>query len=117
MNKKELINQYKQTVQPMGIFQIRNTITGKLFLGSAKDLRGIINSNRFQLKNGLHRNKELQKDFDEAGEKSFVFEIVDYLQPAEDMKCDYTAELKMLEEMWLEKLKPYEQRGYNTRHR
>lgn len=117
MNRKELTNKYKETVQPMGIYQIRNTINGKLFLGSAKDLRGIINSNKFQLKGGLHRNKELQKDFIEAGEERFAFEIVDSLQPGEDPRSDHTAELKTLEAMWLEKLQPYEARGYNTRRR
>ena len=117
MNRKELIDKYKQTIQPMGIFQVRNVTNGKLFLGSAKDLRGIINSNRFQLRNGLHRNKDLQKDFTEIGEDGFAFEIVDSLQPGEDAACNYTAELKTLEAMWLEKLQPYDEKGYNTRPR
>jgi len=117
MNRKELTDRYKQTIQPMGIYQIRNTVNGKLFLGSAKDLRGIINSNRFQLRNGLHRNKELQKDFNEIGEGGFVFEIVDSLQPAEGANRDYTQELKTLEAMWLERLQPYGERGYIARSR
>ncbi len=117
MNRKELIDKYKQTLQPMGIFQVRNVSNGKLFIGSAKDLRGIINSNGFQLRNGLHRNKELQKDFTEIGEEGFAFEIVDSLPPGEDANCNYTAELKTLEAMWLEKLQPYDERGYNTRPR
>jgi hypothetical protein len=117
MNRKDLIKTYKQTIQPMGIYQIRNTNSGKLFLGSAKDLRGIMNSNKFQLKSGLHRNKEMQKDFNDVGEEGFAFEIVDSLQPGEDAGCDYTAELKTLEAMWLEKLQPYGERGYNARPR
>jgi len=117
MNRKELIDKYKQTIQPMGIYQIRNTVNGKVFLGSARDLRGIINSNTFQLRGGLHRNKELQKDFTEIGEAGFVFEIVDSLQPGEGVNGDYTAELKTLEALWLEKLQPFEARGYNTRPR
>ena len=117
MDKKELKNNYKQAIQPMGIYQIRNTINGRVFLGSAKDLRGIINSNKFQLKGGLHRNKELQKDFNDVGDKGFAFEIVDYLEPGEGTSCDYSTELKTLEALWLEKLQPYEERGYNTRPR
>jgi len=117
MNRKELISKYKQIIQPMGIFQIRNMKNGKLFLGSAKDLRGIINSNGFQLRNGLHRNKDLQKDFTEIGEEGFAFEIVDSLQPGEDASYNCTAELKTLEAMWLEKLQPYDERGYNSRPR
>jgi group I intron endonuclease len=117
MNRKDLTNKYKQTIQPMGIYQIRNMINGKIFLGSAKNLQGIINSNKFRLKNGLHRNKEMQNDFNEVGEKSFSFEILDYLKPTEDLKCDYAQELRMLEDMWLEKLQPYDERGYNTKNR
>jgi hypothetical protein len=114
MNKKELINKYKQTIRPMGIYQIRNMRNGKIFLGSAKDLQGIINSNRFQLKNGLHTNREMQSDFTTFGEASFSFEILDQLEPKEDIKYDYTEELRMLEEMWLDKLQPYGEKGYNS---
>jgi len=115
MNKKELTSKYKQTIRPMGIYQIRNVRNGKIFLGSAKDLQGIINSNRFQLKNGLHTNKEMQIDFTTFGEQSFSFDILDQLEPKEDIRYDYTEELKMLEEIWLEKLQPYNEKGYNSR--
>ena len=50
MNRKELINEYKQTIQPMGIYQIKNMVNGKIFLGGSEDLKGIINRNKFQLK-------------------------------------------------------------------
>jgi len=99
----------------MGFYQIKNMRNGKIFIGSAKDLRGKINSNKFQLKNGSHINKEIQKDFNEIGEEGFSFEIVDYLDPKEDLKYDYTEELKILEEMCLEKLQPYNENGYNTK--
>ncbi|MGB8657997.1 MAG: GIY-YIG nuclease family protein [Candidatus Zixiibacteriota bacterium] len=115
MNKKEMTKKYKQTIQPMGIYQIKNMKNGKIYIGSAKDLRGKINSNKFQLKNGLHLNKEMQKDFSEIGEEGFSFEVLDYLKPKEDSNYDYTEELKVLEDMWLEKLQPYNEKGYNTK--
>lgn len=114
MNKRELINKYKQTVQPMGIYQIRNVTNGKIYIGSAKDLRGRINSNKFQLKMGSHLNKELQKDYNEIGLEGFSFDILDYLKPKEELQYDYTEDLKVLEEMWLEKLRPYNESGYNS---
>ncbi|MFH2044111.1 MAG: GIY-YIG nuclease family protein [Pseudomonadota bacterium] len=117
MNRKELINEYKQTIQPMGIYQIRNRINGKIFIGSSKDLKGIINRNKFQLKNGLHMNTAMQNEFNEGGEESFSFEILDQLNPRDDINGDYTDELKMLEEMWLEKLQPYNEKGYNPKDR
>lgn len=117
MRRKELINEYKQTIQPMGIYQIRNIINGKIFLGRSKNLKGIINRNRFQLKNGSHMNKVMQRDFIEVGEENFSFEILDHLKPNEDMKDNYAEELALLEEMWIEKLKPYYEKGYNTKSR
>jgi group I intron endonuclease len=115
MNKKEMTDKYKQTALPMGIYQIKNLKNGKIFIGSAKDLRGRINSNKFQLKNGSHPNKEMQRDYNEVGEEGFSFEILDYLKPKEDLNYDYTDELRILEEMWLDKLQPYDEKGYNSK--
>jgi group I intron endonuclease len=99
----------------MGIYQIKNKKNDKLYIGSAKDLPGIINRDKFQLKHGLHLNKEMQNDFNEVGEEGFSFDILDYLKPKDDWNYDYTEELKTLEEMWLEKLQPYYEKGYNPK--
>lgn len=115
MNRKELVNEYKQTVQPMGIYQIRNTENGKLLVGSAPNLPGRINRHKFQLEYGSHPNKELQRDFTASEGKSFVFEIVDYLEPKAEPGYDYTDDLKLLEQIWLEKLQPFTPAGYNER--
>ena len=115
MNKKELTNKYKETIQPMGIYQIKNLKNGKIFIGSAKNIHGKINSNKFQLVNGLHLKKEMQKDFNDVGEINFTFEVLDYLKPNDDIGHDYAEELKILENMWLDKLKPYNDNGYNSK--
>jgi group I intron endonuclease len=117
MNRKELINEYKQSIKAMGIYQIRNLINGKIFLGSSKDLKGILNRNKFQLKNNLHINKAMQRDFNEIGEANFSFEILEHLKPKEGMEGDYTRELKRLENMWSEKLQPFNENGYNKKNR
>jgi hypothetical protein len=114
-DRKELIRHYKQTIQEMGVFQIKNRINGKLFIGNAKNLKGILNSNKFQLKTGRHSNQELQQDYDNYGEANFDFEVLDLLKPKEDHAGDYSEELNMLEEMWLEKLQPYNEKGYHSR--
>jgi len=115
INKKALKNQYKQTLPPMGIYQIRNLVNGKIFLGSSLNLHGKSNSFRFQLKSGLHVNSSLQKDYLEFGGENFVFEIVDTLEPQEDPAYDYRKDLKVFEEMWIDKLQPYDDKGYNKK--
>jgi len=112
-DKKELKNQYKQTLQPMGIYQIKNLINGKIFIGCTKNLQGKINSYKFQLKQGCHMNRELQKDYIHFGEENFSFEVLDYLEPQEDPKYDYSEDLIVLEEIWIEKLQPFDDKGYN----
>ena len=97
----------------MGIYQIKNNTNGRFFVGSAKNLPGKINSHKFQLKNGSHPNVEMQKEYNEIGEAGFSFQILDQLKPKEDLQYDYTEELKTLEEMWVEKLQPFNEKGYN----
>ncbi len=97
----------------MGVYLIRNTTNDKVFLGVAQDLGGIINSQRFQLRLGGHRNKALQADWNELGEQTFAFEILEELEPPADPTFDRKKELALMETMWLEELKPYGERGYN----
>lgn len=49
------------------------------------------------------------------GSENFVFEILDELQPNPDPNYNYSVDLAFLEELWLEKLEPYGERGYNER--
>lgn len=115
-DKKRLIKEYKQTLTPMGILQIKNLASGRILLMKAKNLPGIINSQKFTLKNGSHPILALQKDFTCLGESNFSFEVLDHLEPREGVSYDYTKDLKALEDIWIEKLQPYGDRGYHTKH-
>jgi len=112
--QKQLKKNYRQSPRPMGVFLIRNNLSDKVFLGAGLDLHGIINRHKFQLKNGVHQNKLLQADWNEFGSGNFAFEIVDELTPREGVEFDYRKELEFLEKLWLEKLQPFGDRGYNT---
>lgn len=112
-NKKQLKQDYQQTPRPMGVFLIRNHRNDKVFLGTSLDLPGIINRHKFQLGAGVHPNKALQADWNELGSENFAFEIVDELSPRKGETVDYRAELEALEDLWLEKLRPFNERGYN----
>lgn len=116
-DKKELKKQYKQTLPPMGIFKVENLANGRVLIGSSKNLPGKANSYRFQLKQGSHMNRELQNDFNRFGEENFEFSVVDYLDPKDGPGYDYTNDLAALEEMWLERLQPYGEKGYNKKEK
>ena len=112
-DKKRLKQEYRQTHRPMGVFLIRNMVNDKVFVGTGLNLSGIINRHRFELTLGNHRNRQLQAEWDEFGSESFAFELLDQLHPREDPLFDYRADLAFMEEMWLEKLQPFGERGYN----
>jgi hypothetical protein len=112
-NKKQLKQSYQQSPRPMGVFLIRNNLNDKVFLDSGLDLHGTINRHKFQLNNGIHPNKPLQADWTQLGSNAFAFEIVDELAPREGVQFDYRKELNSLEDLWLEKLRPFGDRGYN----
>ncbi|MEP7036926.1 MAG: GIY-YIG nuclease family protein [Acidobacteriota bacterium] len=113
MNKKDLIREYKETPRPTGVFQIRNTTNEKVFVGSSMNLDGIFNRHRFALNAGSHASKDLQKDWNELGAESFAFEILEEIEPREGL--DLKRELEFFEDLWLENLKPYGEKGYNER--
>jgi hypothetical protein len=104
--KKELKLQYKQMKPEMGIFIIRLHSGNKCYLEATPNLRGTLNSTKFKLRAGLHPNRELQKEWQEYGETSFIFEIPEKLEYDKDdeAKTDYTEELTLLQMMWEEKL-------------
>jgi hypothetical protein len=114
INRKELTRKYKETMRPMGIVQVRNLGNDRVYLMASLDTTGTINSIRFQLKMGnFLPSAELARDWKEQGEESFVVEVLDELKPVDDPAYDYRDDLKALEAMWLEKLKPFGERGYH----
>jgi hypothetical protein len=117
MNKenKRKKQEYKQTHKAMGVFLIRNIVTDKVFLAAGLDLEGVINRHKFQLTIGKHPNLGLQADWNILGSTNFSFEILDQMEPPGDPRLDRGEELAFMETMWLEKLKPFGDRGYNER--
>jgi hypothetical protein len=104
MDRKERIREYKQTPRPAGIFRVRNTTTGRSLVGSSVNIPGTLNRHRFQLEHGSHPDRELQQDWNALGPEAFAFEALDRLEPRDDPAYDPSEDLRVLKEMWLEKL-------------
>ncbi|MEK6321798.1 MAG: GIY-YIG nuclease family protein [Acidobacteriota bacterium] len=115
--KKELKREYQQNHTPMGVYQIRNIANDKILIGTALNLPGALNGQKFQLSAGCHPNKTVQSEWREFGGERFSFEILDELAATEGPGHDYRADLEFLEEFWLEKLQPYGERGYNEKQK
>lgn len=112
--RKELNRAYQERVKPSGVFQVKNLVNGKILLGSSLNLEGPLNKHRFMLRVNSHPNKELQKDWNELVADQFVFEILETVEIQAHPNFNLKDELTLLEEIWLEKLQPFGERGYNT---
>lgn len=65
----------------IGIYSIVNRITGKTYIGSARNVDQRLHQHYHQLLNGKHYNKELQRDFDSFGIFNFQSNLI--------VVCDY----------------------------
>lgn len=112
-DRKALSRRYKDSPRTMGIGLVRNTANGKVLLVASPDVTALLNRHRTELRFGSHRNVELQRDWQAAGEPAFAFEVVDTLSPRDTPGWDPTDDLRALEDLWLEKLRPFAPAGYN----
>jgi group I intron endonuclease len=112
--RKEIHREYKERVKPSGVYQVKNLANSRVLLGSSLNLEGPLNRHRFMLKINSHPNKELQKDWNELGPDQFLFEILEVVQVQDNPNFNLKDELTLLEQIWLEKLEPFGERGYNV---
>ena len=111
---KDIKREYKERKIPAGIFQVKNTANGKVLLGSSLNLEGPLNGHKFKLATGIHRNEALQRDWTDFGGDKFVFEILEVVKVKDDPDFNLEEELTLLEQLWIEKIQPFGDRGYNT---
>lgn len=112
-SRKEIQREYKERVKPSGVYQVRNAVNGKVLLGSDLNLEGTLNRHRFMLRMGSHPIRALQQDWNELGEDKFVFEILEEVKRTNDPNFNLEDELILVEQIWLEKVQPFGERGYN----
>jgi hypothetical protein len=116
MDRKSLIRAYKETPRPMGVYRIHNTRDDRSLVGRSVDLPAILNRERVALRFGNHPNAALQRDWATLGPDAFVFEVLDTIKAPDDQPdYDATEDLRVLEELWVERLQPFGERGYGRR--
>lgn len=106
MRKKKLLMEYKYRKPEMGVFVFECISTGKSYIGCDHDTKATINSNRFKLVGGMHRNKNLLNDWKNHGESSFSIRVLEVLiyDKKDEAKTDYTKELEALRDKWINKV-------------
>ena len=90
--------------QTSGIYMITCTANGRIYIGSTFDIRARWLKHRRQLRAGTHHNLHLQRAWDKYGEQGFSFEVLEFVM---------SFALLEKEQGWLDKLKPFGNRGFN----
>lgn len=103
--RSERIREYKDTFPSMGIYAVRNTATGRFWLGKSQNVEGALNRIRFELKMRGHRNAALTNEWLHYGAETFTFEVLDRVKKRDDPTFDYEAELQGLLSLWQAELK------------
>ena len=67
----------------IGIYQIRNTITGACYIGASRDIETRWSSHRGELRRGAHINPRLQNDWTLYGEVAFEFTVIEQVSSTE----------------------------------
>jgi len=109
--RKELQEEYKQLKTYMGVFQITNQVNGKIYISGAPNLKNKWLTQKIQLDMNKHANSQLQKDWKEFGPESFTYKVLEEKDAGK--VSDVRWEVKKLEKVWLEKLQPFGDKGYN----
>lgn len=93
-----------------GIYFIINTINGKVYVGSSRDVKSRWREHRSTLRRNKHRNEYLQNAWNKEGENAFVFTC------AEQTGTLPEAELLEREQHWIESAIAADRSfGYNLR--
>ena len=103
-SKKVLKAAYKLKTPDAGVFQIKNNKNGRVLIEASPDIQSKWNRHRTELRFGSHRNKVLQKDWNEYGEENFIFSVLSQLEVKDDDNVDLNSKVKLLREMIEEEL-------------
>ena len=89
-----------------GIYRFINFINGKMYIGSAINLRNRHKDHLVYLRIGKHSNRYFQNAFNKYGKENFIFHILEYVELKEN--------LLVREQYWMDRFKSYyRENGYN----
>jgi len=93
-------------IKIMGVYQIRNIVNGKLYVGSSTDIHTRWQSHKCRLRRNKHRSPHLQQSWNMYGELNFSFEVIEVIADKKN--------ILMREQYWIDKcMSALNSYGYN----
>jgi hypothetical protein len=77
IERKEAIRKFKEHKPPQGVYAVRCTATGRVWVGSFTNLESMKNRLWFSLGQGNCRDRALQEEWNAYGEQTFQYEILE----------------------------------------
>lgn len=71
-----------------GIYRIKNTITGKCYIGSAVDIKDRWDKHNNALNKNKHHSIKLQRSYNKHGVNNFIFEIIKECEPVKEIMLE-----------------------------
>lgn len=78
-----------------GIYQIKNLVNNKIYIGSSKNFFYRKNEHMRDLKLNRHHNVRLQRSFNKYGKSNFIFEVIEFVSDINN--------LLKIEQYWIDK--------------
>jgi hypothetical protein len=103
-SRREALRQYKEQAPAVGVFAVRCTATGQVWVGASKNLAQQQNPIWFGLKMGSYINKQLQAAWSEHGEAAFAFEVLETLDAKDASRLALDLMLKDAHQRWRDRL-------------
>jgi group I intron endonuclease len=95
----------EEKIPQSGIYAIRHDASGKLYVGSAVNLKRRFKDHRVRLVRGDHHAQKLQRSWDKYGENAFSFILLEACEPAD---------LLLREQYWMDVTESASERGFNS---
>jgi hypothetical protein len=80
VNRKEAIAEYKNRKTPRGTYSLRFVENGPVWVDATPDLYAARNGLLAALRIGVHRNPELQAEWNAHGEAAFQYEVLEKIE-------------------------------------
>lgn len=94
-----------------GVYSITNICNKKMYVGSSKNIKARKYEHLYELRKNKHHNKYLQRAYNKYGEKSFIWNILEYVELNENIELSKNSLLER-EQYWIDFLETVSN-GYN----
>ena len=68
-----------------GVYAIRNTVSGRVYVGSSDNIKGRWHGHRYHLRHRKHHASKLQRSWTKHGPQAFTFEILELVNDSDQL--------------------------------